>query len=313
MDFFAFIKAANAAVAAAIKANPSFKLMAGVSSAGIVGAALLGLTSGRADVAIFAVAFVVAFMFVLLAFVAANDRAPRSRKILAEFLAWAFSLAMLAGIVLMGSSYFICSPIPIRSDCPQADPRLRRVMIDDFRLLEDSQVRKVGVDYFLDGLALKSHNIIASKPIDQLGIPYVTTLSNFGRGRSGEIDLTIVAMYGTTEDTVAPYDTIYVKNTDIWWKIQKLVRGLKVNGDKAQVLRNFLDEHGIKLRDGGFPILWVAGCLTKEDVARGKGFIKVAVYDNISMTFFMTHAQTVTFQQPSTASGPDCPLKAQAG
>src|SRR5689334_16197205 len=135
IDPFELLKAAKEAIATAIQSNRSFGLMSGVSAAGIVGASILGLVGGRADLAIFAVAIVIAFMFVLLVFVGSSQRGPKSRRLLAEFLAWAFSLLMLTGIVLMCSSYFVCWPAPFRSDCPRPDPRLRAVKINDFRLL----------------------------------------------------------------------------------------------------------------------------------------------------------------------------------
>lgn len=110
-------------------------LMSIITAAGITAAGLLARFQS-ADTAVFAICFVMAFIFVLLVFVSEDTSKSRSRNLLANTLAWVFSSMMVLALGALGSSYFMCWPSPMASYCetPSWVLEYRRVVNDNARL-----------------------------------------------------------------------------------------------------------------------------------------------------------------------------------
>lgn len=297
---------AVAAIKLAIAGNRSFAVMSGVFAAGIIGAALLFAFGGRPEFALLAVAFVIAFSFVLLAFLASGSDAPPGRRLLAEVLAWLFSFAMVASIALTISSFFVCSPARFGSHCVA-----RHVSIDDFRRLDETKLRKLGVGEFaLSGLELKrgGSDVVAYNALDDLAIPWIMTFSGFRT----DSKLTFVLLYSTDGKHFTNYKTLDIQDAKEWWKKQPLVKNLNLpmsEDDKWKVVLEFVKDSGINLVEGGVPLLWVSTCFEPPDVGSGKGYLMVIVFDNDSHTATWTSSPiSVTFQQRSpTIIGERCP------
>jgi hypothetical protein len=100
----------------AIKRDPRLRLAGGVALLGAVVAAVLSFTGGDRDLAVIGGAFVVGFMILLTIFISISE-SQKKRPYLEAFLIWSISLAFIASIVLMVSSYFFCVPQPFGRSC----------------------------------------------------------------------------------------------------------------------------------------------------------------------------------------------------
>lgn len=311
LDWF---KMAVAAIKLAISNNPSFGVMSAVFAAGVVGAALLAAFGGRPEFALLAVAFVVAFMFVLLVFLAGGQsQAPsRSRVILADTLAWVFSFAMIVSIGLTISSYFACWPAPFGTHCTS-----RHVSIDAFELLDGKHLRKVSTGRFsLKSLYPKgTSEIVEYQSLDNLAIPWIVTVSGFRMDEGESVDLTLVLRYSTDGKKFVDYQEVSISHPS-WWKGQPLVKELDVNrapDGKWQSVLEFAKANGIQIRAGGFPILWVSTCFDRTDVEGGHGYLALTIIDNKSQTFDKSKARKIVFRPITGNIGENCPKVTSQG
>jgi hypothetical protein len=190
------IAGAVQAVKTASKAHKSFAMLSGVTAAGAVASAVLAMF-GTPELAIFGVAFVIAFTFVLLVLVAGERTTNRSRAILVETLTWLFSLMMVLGIGAIGISFFKCEPAPLGSHCKT--PLIQRVSLDAFKLLEESNMILNGRDWILQKAVPKSYDQVAYRPDQptQVAFPLVSTVSNYGHKSDGTIELLLTLLAGT--------------------------------------------------------------------------------------------------------------------
>lgn len=109
METFAFI-------IQSIKDDPRLRLAGGVALLGAVVAAVLSFTGGDHELAVIGGLFVVGFMVLLTIFVSISE-SKRKRPHLESFLIWSISLAFVASIALIVSSYFFCIPQGFGRSC----------------------------------------------------------------------------------------------------------------------------------------------------------------------------------------------------
>lgn len=109
MNTFAFIWSA-------VRRDPRLRLAGGVALLGAVVAAVLRFTGGDRDLAVIGGVFVVGFMILLTIFISISG-SQKKRPYLEAFLIWSISLAFIASIILMVSSFFFCLPQSFGRSC----------------------------------------------------------------------------------------------------------------------------------------------------------------------------------------------------
>jgi len=102
----------------AIKEDPRLRLASGVALLGAVIAVVLSFTGGDRDLALFGGVFVVGFMILLAIFIAVT-KSETPPPYVAGFLIWSISIAFVASICFIMTSYFFCWPQPLGKGCAQ--------------------------------------------------------------------------------------------------------------------------------------------------------------------------------------------------
>ena len=226
------VKRATDLVREAARNNRPLALMSGVTAAGSVVSAVLAMT-GSPEVAVFGIAFVIAFMFVLLVFVSVARAKSRSRIILAETLAWSFSLMMVASIGALGTSFFKCWPAPLGTQCKAPVPLPAPVRSEAYQL-DEKGMRLDGGEYFLDRATRKSYEDVAYDPAapTKVAFPVASIIHDYGVRPNGTTEVKVTLLAGDDPAHLGIVRSLDLRNPQ-QWRALKMADGYPGHADGA--------------------------------------------------------------------------------